>query len=1066
MKQVILRMYPHRKRYDDLFRCSLMLLMLMLLSSAIHAQGVSAINGKVNDEGGQPLPGVNILVKGTTIGTTTDAEGKYAITVSDENSVLVFSFIGYVQQEIAVKNQSQVDITLTPDITTLAEIVVVGYGTMKKSDLTGAVARADLKALQNSAPVNAMEGLKGVIPGLNIGPITKAGDNPTITIRGRNSINGTQSPLIVLDGIIFRGSFTDINPSDIESIDVLKDASSAAIYGSQAANGVILITTKIAKAESKPIIEYTGNYSMQRLINDDMERLDRDGFLNQLADVYIQPDPVNPNSPRNSRIGAGLTERNPNWDPALHFRDESSIAGYPAGTNTDWWDLLANNNPYVQNHNLSIRGKTNLVGYFLSLGYTDQESLVKNDTYKRYGLRVNLDTKVTDWLTIGTQSFFTTSDVSGNNTGFATLNFIPALSTAYNADGSLKRQVYLGAINPLLSIDNPDKDVRHNLTGNFFAQVEVPWIKGLSYRMNYSNNLTMARDYNFDPYANSFLGSANKRDSWTNNWTLDNIVTFKREFDLHSINATFVYGVEERNYETTNAEARNFTDQTLGYNLLQAGQPDLQRSSSEAWKENSLYTMFRAVYSFKDRYILTGTFRRDGFSGFSASNKYALFPSAAVAWNISQENFISDNFIWIDDLKIRYSYGQGGNRTVDRYQTLAKMAGFLPGGTRTGGYLYGDGATGELTQAVRTVAREDLKWETTTSSNLGIDFSVLKGRLSGSYNFYVSKTADLLYDINYPGINGIYPDNNSNIAIPTNIGKLKNRGHELSLTGIAVTTDKVEWSVTANFATNRNKVITILGYDNNGDGKEDDIVGSNIFIGKPLSTIYDYEIIGMWQVADVTAGEVPTGFTYGTYKIADRNSDGFYTPADDRKIIGYRDPSYTLSFINSVKYRNFELKAFIYSIQGGKDYYKGQPASNMLIPDHLTNNSFFKFDYWTPENPDAKYRQLGAYNTSLGPGFSPYVSRSFVRLQELSLAYNLPSSLLSKVKMNNLKVWVSAFNLLTLTKWDGWDPEAGQGLAYDLDPNGARIDETSRSLPANSTYPTMKRYTLGVNLSF
>lgn len=1004
------------------------------------------ISGLVKDENGGPLPGVNIIVKGTTIGTTTDAGGKYSLSVPDENSVLVFSFIGYLQQEIAVKTQTQIDVTLEPDVTTLSEVVVVGYGTMKKSDLTGAVARADLKALENSAPVNAMEGLKGTIPGLNIGTINKAGDNPTITIRGRNSISGTTSPLIVLDGIIYRGSFTDINPSDIESIDVLKDASSAAIYGSQGANGVILITTKMAKTESKPIIEYNGNYSMQRLVSNDMKRLDRDGFLNQLADVYIA----------SSRTGADLMQRNPSWDVATVFRDEAVIAGYPAGTNTDWWNLLSIDNPYIQNHNLSIRGKTKLSSYFLSMGYTDQKSLVKNDTYKRYGVRVNLDANVTDWLTIGTQSFFTFSDLSGNNTGFSTLNYIPALSTPYNADGTLKRQVYLGAVNPLLSINNPDKDVRNTLIGNFYGQVQVPWVKGLSYRANYSNNLTIGKDYNFDPYANSFLGQANKANSWTNNWTFDNIVTFKRDFNLHSINATFLYGVEERTYEYTNAQSRNFTDQTLGYNLLQGGQADLNVVSSDAWKENSLYTMFRAVYSFNSRYIFTGTVRRDGFSGFSDKYKYATFPSGAVAWNISQEDFMS-GLTWLDDLKLRYSYGQGGNRTVGRYQTLAQMAATLPGSNRTGGYLYGDAASAELTQSIRSMENQNLKWETTTSSNIGIDFAISRGRLSGSYNYYVSRTSDLLYNINVPSINGTFPDGGGNIAVPTNIGKLKNAGHELSITGVPVTNDLIEWSVTANFATNKNKVVTILGHDANGDGREDDIVGSGIFIGRPLSTIYDYQIIGMWQVADVAAGEVPAGFTYGTYKIADLNTDTQYTPANDRKILGYRDPLYTISLMNTVKFKNFELKAFLYSIQGGKNYYLGQPAGQMLIPDHLTNNSFFKFDYWTPENPDAKYRQLGAYTPSLGAGFSPYVSRSFVRLQELSLAYNVPSSLLSKVKMNNVKVWVSGFNLLTFTKWDGWDPEAGQGLTYDLNPNDT---------PANDKYPTMKRYTLGVNLSF
>lgn len=1002
------------------------------------------ITGRVTDEEGQPLPGVNVLEKGTTNGTTTNADGVFNLIVNGENAILVFSFIGYTTQEVPVGSQTTIDVTLQPDILSLEEVVVVGYGTMKKSDLTGAVAQADLTALQNSAPVNVMQGLKGVIPGLNIGQITKAGDNPTISIRGRNSISGTTSPLIVLDGIIYRGAFTDINPNDIESIDVLKDASSAAIYGSQAANGVILITTKTAKSVTKPTIEYNGSYSLQRLINNDMQRLDREGYLNQLADIYISA----------SRTGDDLTEPNPTFDVSSLFRDEAVIAGYADGTEVDWWDLLSVDNPYIQNHNLSVRGRGENSSYFISAGYTDQQSLVKNDTYKRYGFRINLDANITDWFTIGTQSYFTISDFSGNNTSFASLTYIPALVNPYNEDGSLKNQVYLGATNPLLSINNPDKDVRNNLTGNFYAIVDIPWIKGLSYRMNYSNNLTTYRDFNFDPYANSLQGYANKRNTWTNAWTLDNIVTYKHDFGLHSVNGTFVYGVEERTYETTNAEARNFSDKTLGYNRVQSGQSDLNVVTSDAWKETSLYTMFRAVYSYNDRYILTGTVRRDGFSGFSSKNKFGTFPSVAVAWNIGSESFIKDNFSFVDNLKLRYSFGKGGNRTIGRYATLAQMISQLPS-NRTGGYLYGDGASGELTQAVRTMANDNLKWETTTSSNFGIDFAFLNGRILGDYNFYVSTTTDLLYNISVPSINGTYPDGSGSITVPTNIGKLKNVGHELSITGIPVVTENLEWSVTANIATNKNKVVTILGFDNDGDGREDDLVASNIFIGQPLGTIYDYEITGMWQVADFRAGDIPTGFTYGTYKIADLNGDGAYTPEDDRKILGYQDPLYTFSVISALKYKNFELKAFVYSIQGGKDHYLGRPAGQLPIPDHLTNNSYFKFDYWTPENPDAKYRQLGSYTPSLGPGFSPYVSRSFVRLQELSLAYNLPASLLDRLKITRAKIWVSGYNLFTITDWDGWDPEANQGLTYDLDPANN-----------NDKYPTMKSYTVGLNFAF
>ena len=586
-------------------------------------------------------------------------------------------------------------------------------------------------------------------------------------------------------------------------------------------------------------------------------------------------------------------------------------------------------------------------------------------------------------------------------------------------------------------MNNPNKNIRNTLSGNFYAVVNIPWIKGLSYRMNYSNNLTINKSYNFDPYANSLLGSAYKNHAFQNESTFDNIVTYINSFGKHSINATFVYGVEDRQYESTNASAQTFTDKTLGYNYLQGGQADLNNVSSNAWKETSLYTMLRAVYTYNDRYTFTGTVRRDGFSGFGQNNKFGIFPSAAAAWRVSEESFLKDRFNWLDNLKLRLSYGAGGNRTVGRYSTLAQMS-------TSGTYLYGDGATGELAQSIGTMANNDLKWETTRSLNFGIDIAIFRNRLNATYEYYKSNTSDLLYNITIPAVNGT-----TQTSIPTNIGKLSNSGHELSITGIPVKKGDWEWTVTTNFSTNKNKVKTILGFDTNGDGKEDDLISSNIFIGQPLGTIYDYHIIGMWQVADYNAGIIPNGFYYGTYKVEDLNADEAITAEKDRKILGYSDPLYRFSIQNSVKYKNFELRAFINSIQGGKDHYLGQPAAQLQIPDHLTNNSYFKFDYWTPENPNAKYRQLGAYTPSLGAGFSPYVSRSFIRLQEISLAYNFSSRLLSSINVSRAKVYVTATNLFTITNWDGWDPEANQGLTYDI-----------------SGYPTMKGYTIGLNFEF
>jgi TonB-linked SusC/RagA family outer membrane protein len=985
------------------------------------------IKGKVlSATDSESLIGVSVVEKGTTNGITTDIDGNFSLTVKPD-ATLVISYTGFIKQEVEIGNQSNITILLNEDTQLLEEVVVIGYGTAKKSDVTGSVARADLKVMENAANVNVLQTLKGVVPGLNIGVATTAGGDPDISIRGQNSISGTQSPLIVLDGIIYRGAFTDINPADIQSVDVLKDASSAAIYGSQGANGVILLTTKNATKMTKPIIEYSGQLTTQSLINSKLRSLSSNEYIQLLKDCFIEE----------SRTGADLMQENPNFDVTLKFRDVTATDGYLNGVNVSWWDLLSDPNPYIQNHNLSVRGRNDLSSYFVSFGYTDQQNMVINDTYNRYSFRVNLDMNVTNWMKVGTQSYYNISDFSGSNVGFSSLGQVPSLITPYNEDGTLKELYYLGQLNPLLSKDNPNEDIRNTLSGTIFAEITIPWIKGLSYRANYSRNWETYHTYTFNPYSNNDNGAARKYNTNGYTTTFDNIVTFKRDFGKHSVNATLVYGVEKRSYENTNAESSYFTDMTLGYNELGAGQADLNVVASDAWKESSLYSMARLVYSFNDRYIFTGTVRRDGFSGFTENNKFALFPSVALAWRLGEESFIKDNYSWVDNLKLRFSYGQGGNRTAGRYSSMAQMA-------TTGGYLYGDGATGQLAQYVNTLSNNDLKWETTTSVNIGLDFSFLKGRIFGNYEYYFSKTKDLLYDINIPIINGT-----ADYSIPTNIGKLQNYGHEFSITGVPVRNRDWEWSVTGNFSTNKNKVLTIIGQDADGDGKEDDLINANIFIGRSLNPIYNYNIIGMWQVADYNAGIIPNGFTYGVYKIEDIDNSETITAGGDRKILGYSVPLYRFSIQNAVRYKDFELKAMINSIQGGKDYYLGQPASTIPVRDNLQNWSFMKFDYWTPENPNAKYRQLGMYNTVTGVGFSPYVSRSFIRLQELSLAYNIPSTLLNKINVSRAKIYVSGTNLFTITDWDGWDPEAGQGLDWGI-----------------SGYPIMKNYTLGINFEF
>ena len=1007
------------------------------------------ITGKVVDNYGEPVIGANILEKGTVNGVITDVDGNFSLQVG-QNATLVISYIGYNTIEKTVSGESSVTITLQEDLLKLEEVVVVGYGTARKSDLTGAVVRADLAALQESPNTNIMNALQGLVAGLNVGVSGSAGADPEFSIRGRTSISGSTTPLIVLDGIIYRGNMSDINVNDVASIDVLKDASATAIYGSQASNGVLLITTKMGTEKSKPIISYSGYISTQQPSSNNLKPLNREGFLRKVADRFLSE----------SRTGDDMLQMNPNWDPSKYMADATTLAGYNNGTDTDWWDQLTNDNPYIQSHDISVRGKSDLSSYYFSMGYLDQENLIINDKYKRYNVRINLDMKVTDWMKIGTQSMFTVSNTSGTTPTMENIMELPPLAAAYDEEGEPVKLPYKTYVNPLLQVKDKDTNKRYNLNANFYVDINIPYIKGLNYRLNFSQYLKNIQDFNYSDTEQNFQGKGYKENSSEYGWTADNILSYRNKFGKHDMDATLVYGAEKIKQEDTRATASIFANGSLGYNYLGAGQSDLQEVKSGGWQESSLYSMGRVRYTYDDKYTFTGTIRRDGFSGFGKNNKFGVFPSAALAWRMSEEEFMS-KMDWLDNLKLRLSYGKNGNRTISRYQTLAQIS-------SGSGYIFGDGGSAELRQWISALANSNLKWETTNTFNIGVDFSVLNSRLFGSLEYYISNTNNLLYNINIPQISGLS-------SVATNIGELGNKGFELSLTAMPVKTKDFSWTVTYNYSINRNKVKKILGIDADGDGREDDLIANKIFIGKPYGVAYDYNITGMWQLADYYAGIIPDGFTYGTYKVEDINADGNYTADSDRKILGYTDPSYRFSIQNTLHYKNWELKFFINSIQGGKNHYYGQPGSALRNPDNVYQVNSFDYDYWTPENPNARYRQLGYYTQALGGHtFSPYVQRSFIRLQDVTLSYTVPQSFLKKFNISRLSLFVTGKNLLTITDWDGWDPEMtdrnGDPIGLDV-AIGANAKETNSANTNTGSisagrYPLMRSYTFGLNFEF
>lgn len=985
-----------------------------------NPDGAVTVTGCVTDASGIRLAGVTVVVaQNPSKGAITGADGTYRLDNIPSQCDLNFSFIGMKSVEVAVAGRTTVDVTLEDGSIGIDDVVVVGYGTMRKSDLTGAVVSADIEAFRESPNVSIVQSLQGSVPGLNVGQVTSAGANPSITVRGQNTFDGgNTAPLLVVDGIIYKGNLVDLNPSDIKSIDVLKDASSASVYGSRAANGVILITTMTGSNEpSKPVITYSASYSIQTPAHR-LKPLNRDQFLRRVRDAlwdkaYLAPD---------------YQQYNPDFDITSAWISTANIRGFENGTDFDWWDA-ATQTGHIQTHNLSIRGATDRTSYFISSGLTDQLGYVMNDRYKRWTGRINLENKILSWFRVGVQSMVASGNFSGQTPTMGDIMRMSPLTVPRDADGNLIRQpMDQNVPNPFEPTQIDDLNKELNLMGNVYAVVDIPYVKGLSYRVNYSHDYRITRRYASDPNGSNYKGEASKYNATAHDWTIDNILTYDRTFnDVHSVNITLLAGREENCYENTKALSSTFSNLDLGYNNLGVG--DVQKTTSSAWDESSLYYMARAHYGYKGRYLGTFTVRRDGFSGFSKKNKFGVFPSAAVAWVVSGEEFMKNKPLSIEFLKLRASYGMTGNRTLGRYSTLAQV-------TANPSYIFGDGNNPSVGQYISSMANEDLKWETTLGLNLGIDFSILKGRVSGNFEYYDTNTRNILYSIKIPQMTGFS-------SIKSNIGKIHNHGFEFSINSRNVKTKNFTWDMTLNFSLNRNRVVSILGRRNDadGDGREDDLVASSLFIDKPLGAIYHYNIQGIYQLDD---DDIPAGYRPGQYRVEDRDGNGKITPDGDRLIIGYKDPSYRFSIANTFTYRNFTLRVFINSVQGGRDRYMAANTPDAGYNDAATNCNAFAYDYWTPANPHAEYAQLYYATPTVS---TVYRQRSFVRLQDVSLSYQFRRELLSKIGLRNLKLYVSGKNLYTWTDWQGWDPETGQGLTL-----GGR--------------PVLRSWTFGLEIGF
>jgi len=1010
----------------------LVLAVLSFLNNKTYAQQSGqplkqTVHGKVTDANNKPVQGASVTIKGKSKGVTTNQNGEYTIDVPANGSrTLEISYVGMETKEVKVTNQQELNISLSQAVVEEQAVVVVGYGTQKKQAITGAVVQADLKTYEKVPVNNIMETLKGTVAGLNVGEANTAGGVPGFTIRGTNTIAASTSPLVVLDGAIFSGTMADISPSDIESVTVLKDASAAAVYGSRAANGVILIESKKGvSVNGKPKFELTTSYGSVNQLQP-LKVYDAAGYMQHLYDYLIDN-------------GTSLT-----FDQTPNFLQTNEKANYNA--TPDHAPTLAN--PYSVfsqvGHNIntsaSVSQKTDKMSYYLSGNYTDEKGVIIKDAFKHYSVRLNLESKVTSWLTLGVKSFYSYRDYPDSRIyGVASNGSSPYLispyANLYNPDGSINMypQTTTSFINPFSMMATEAYNRSANLNAIFTGTIKVPWVKGLTYTINYSktqNTNETGSFYNSATYTGLSTKGTGSRSYTRGNATLiDHIIKYNKTFArLHNVDITLLNSQQKNKSYGESLSASGFDNDQLGTYRLSAGAT--QSVSSSGASNESIGQMARVTYTYDNKYSATGTIRHDGYSAFSANHKYGDFSSVGVNWNMTKEKFMK-KMTFINSLALRASYGTNGNQSIAPYSTLARIG--------NGYYYYQGDANYTYTQSISSLGNDNLVWESTTGTNLGLDFEIVHHRISGSIDGYFTKTNNLAFTLNLPTASGFS-------SITANAGEIQNRGFELNLRSVNIQTKSFSWQSQAAFSLNRNKIVHLLG-DRNGDGKEDDIVSSNLFIGRSLGQVYDYNVIGMWQQSDKDAGSILAGYQPGYYKLKDVNGDGKITSDSDRVFLGNSNANFRWSLTNTFTYKEFSLLVYLNSIWGGNGWFIN--GSNTPWNDGYANRGDMNhpvYDYWTPTNTNAEFPRL-SYTTKAPVKAPKYYDRSFIRLQKIALSYDV-TKFVKKYGIRGLSISVSADNLGTYSPhWIGLDAATGNGLTV-------------------SSIPSLRNFTTNLNINF
>lgn len=970
---------------------SLLLLGLLLV---FQVQAQNMVTGTVtSQEDGEGFPGVSVLVKGTSRGVVTDIDGKFRINVAPEE-VLVFSFIGHVTQEQSVGVRSVIDLTLEVDIEQLEEVVVVGYGTLKKSDVTGAVASMSRDRLEMKPNNNVAQALQGSVAGVSVvnNSAGAEGSDASILIRGRNSITASNRPLIVLDGTPYSGSLSEINPTDIESVNVLKDASSTAIYGSRGANGVILITSKKGtKGDVK--INYAGFYGIQELSN--------------LPDLLTTEE---------------FYQFKKTREPGSITATEEDF--YQDGKTTDWIDL-ATQRGSKQQHTVSVSGAKDRMQYYISGSYLDVEGVAVNDLFKRYSLRMNIETKIKDWLTYGTNTQLSLSDRSGQDASWSGAvdgaYYLNPLTSAYDEDGNQlvypwPEDNYWG--NPLAGLLEKDSDKTYKIFTNNFLKIDLPFVPGLSYKLNtgveYEHRDRATYSGRDTKVGLENRGLSDTQSDLNTNLLVENILNYSKQIGEHNLFFTGLYSYQRNIEDMEGLDGNGFPSDVLTWRQGNVAALNVPKYDYDEYV--LLSSMLRINYNYKSKYYLTLTGRRDSYSGFGVNTKHGFFPSAALGWSLHNEPFLSGIPV-ISTLKLRASYGVNGNQAVTPYRSLATLndRSYLDGSIQAPGFY------------PSRLSSPDLGWEESASANIGLDFGILKDRVQGSLELYETHTHDLLLQREISPIHGI-------TSVTQNLGETKNRGVELSLNANLMRKGDFSWDISANGAIMKNEIVDLYG-----NGVDDPLNGW--FIGQPINVNYSYQFGGVYQVADLEDPDfVPAipNAQPGWAKIVDQNGDTLIDSSNDRIIQGQTDPKFITGLQMNFKYRAFGLSVFSRSAHG-------MTRRNTLLIDDVwsgVKRNTTKKDWWTPENPTNEYWANDPDANARGVGI--YEDASFWRLQDVTLYYDLPSGVLSRLNINNLKVYVTGRNLITVTNFNGLDPE----------------------LSSDREIPLQKEFVVGLNVGF